>query len=120
MSISRSFTDDINGSVYVMVFATQDEAAAYVQPAGRSEIENAPSPEHRWRGGQWVIPGLTAEDLRVQTLMADQGRMDLLTRLRAATPAQIDSYVENNVTTLAQARAMFKAILKLVALDPRS
>jgi NADP-dependent 3-hydroxy acid dehydrogenase YdfG len=54
-----------------------------------------------------------------EALRADAGRASLLDRLTKATPTQIDAYVDANVTTLAQARAMFKTILKLIALDAR-
>lgn len=56
---------------------------------------------------------------RLSAIRNDAGRVSLIERLKAATPAQIDTYVENNVTTLAQARNMFKTILKLIALDAR-
>jgi len=42
---------------------------------------------------------------------ADATRADLLTRLRTATPAQINSYVDANVTNLTDARTLFKRIL---------
>lgn len=34
--------------------------------------------------------------------------------LMSATPTQIDNFVDNNVTNLAEARTMFKRILKLI------
>jgi hypothetical protein len=57
---------------------------------------------------------------RTDDLRGDAARAALLTRLQAATPSQIDAYVEANVKTIADARAMFKAMLKLIALDGRS
>jgi len=42
-------------------------------------------------------------------------RTDLLNRLRTATPAQINSYVDANVTNIAEARALFKKILLVLA-----
>jgi hypothetical protein len=65
-------------------------------------------------------PAVVAGQQRQDAFRADAGRGDLLTRLLTATPAQIDTYVDNNVTTIAQARTLFKAILKLIALDARS
>lgn len=61
----------------------------------------------------------TLAEQRSASFKADTGRADLLDRLRAATPAQIDAYVDGNVTDLASARAMFKRVLKLIALDAR-
>lgn len=58
-------------------------------------------------------------DPRMVEIKADPGRAALRDRLASATPAQIDAYVDADVTTLAQARGMFKAILKLIALDAR-
>jgi hypothetical protein len=68
----------------------------------------------------WVPPAEpTADEIRAETFKADPTRVDLLARPRTATPAQIDAYVEANVTNLAQARGMFRAVLKLIALDGR-
>jgi hypothetical protein len=50
---------------------------------------------------------------------ADATRVDMLTRLKNATPAQIDAYIEANVTNLAQARAFLKALTKVLALAIR-
>lgn len=58
-------------------------------------------------------------DPRIAVMKADVSREALLDRLRTATPAQIDTYVAANVTTLAQARDMMGTILKLIALDAR-
>lgn len=61
-----------------------------------------------------------AETARRASIQTDPVRVDLLQRLAGATPAQIDTYVDNNVNTLADAKTMFKRILKLIALDQRS
>lgn len=50
-------------------------------------------------------------EIRRTAFDADVTRADLLARLRAATPAQISAYVDNQVTDLASARALFKKIL---------
>lgn len=68
----------------------------------------------------YVKPLPSAEDHRAEIFKSDAGRADLMTRLRTATPAQIDAFIDNNVTTIAQARAVFKAILKAIALDART
>lgn len=71
----------------------------------------------------WIKSGNTPDpaipDARVDAMKADPTRVALLARLRTATPAQIDTYVQANVTNLAQARDMLGTILKLLALDAR-
>lgn len=52
---------------------------------------------------------------RKATFDADATRADLLTRLRTATPAQINSYVDANVANLAEARTLFKRILLVLS-----
>lgn len=71
-----------------------------------------------------VIAFLNAVDLdgvaravrKAQFLETADGE-DLLARLQNATPAQIDSWIDNNVTSVASARAVFKAILKILAAE---
>jgi hypothetical protein len=58
-----------------------------------------------------------AEKARAAGIRTDAGRIDLLQRLRSATPAQVGAYVDNNVTDLAGARALLKKILLLIALQ---
>jgi len=60
-------------------------------------------------------PAVVTARQRQATLNADATRADLLTRLRTATPAQINSYVDANVTNIADARTMFKRILLALA-----
>ncbi len=60
------------------------------------------------------------EAARRTDIRADSGRIDLLNRLQTATPAQIDTWLTNNVTNLAQARAVLAAIIKVIALDVRT
>ncbi len=52
---------------------------------------------------------------RKATFDADATRQELITQLSTATPAQINTYVNNNVTDLAGARALFKKILLVLA-----
>lgn len=59
----------------------------------------------------------SAVQTRIDTFMADSSRADLITRLATATPAQIDTWLQNNVTTLAQARTVLGAIIKVIALN---
>lgn len=67
----------------------------------------------------------TTEAARVRAFRLSQDRIDMLQRLRTATPAQISNYVDNNVagTTaqqVAAVRAILKAILITIALDART
>lgn len=62
---------------------------------------------------------LTASQQRTETFNADPDRVDMLQRLKTATPAQIDSYIEANVTNLAQARSFLKKLTKVLALAIR-
>ena len=56
-----------------------------------------------------------AEKQRLADLRADAMVSDMLARLKIATPADISTFVNNNVTDLAGARTMFKRILLLLA-----
>lgn len=56
-----------------------------------------------------------AREARRAAFDADAFRADLLERLRSASPAQISAYVDNNVTNLVEARALFKRILLVLA-----
>lgn len=62
----------------------------------------------------------SAEASRVNSIRTDSGRIDLLNRLKTATPAQIDSWIDTNVTNIASARTVLKAIVKAIALDART
>lgn len=64
-------------------------------------------------------PAEDAEATRRAAILADTGRLDLLNRLQTATSAEIDTWFDNNVTTLASARNVLKAIVKLIAFDSR-
>lgn len=52
---------------------------------------------------------------RSAAFMSDGDSIDLLDRLRNLTPAQINSYVDNNITNIAGAQAAFKRIIKVLA-----
>ena len=56
-----------------------------------------------------------AKKERLVTFNALLDTADLIQRLKAATPAQIDSWVDTNVTNLADARTVLKAIVKVMA-----
>ncbi len=68
---------------------------------------------------QAEIDAAALEAVREATITSDAGRVDLLSRLRTATAAQIDTWLTNNVTTLAQARTVLAAVIKVIALDHR-
>lgn len=63
---------------------------------------------------------IPAADARAQTFRAEPDRIDLLDRLQTATPAQIGTWIDNNVTSIATARTVLKAIIKVIALDART
>lgn len=62
-------------------------------------------------------PVPTAAEQRTALFVADPTRADLLDKLRNATLAQIDTYVDNNVANLVDARTMLKKIIKVLALN---
>jgi hypothetical protein len=105
---------DTNGNV-INIGPWDDKGGVNPLPAGATQSDESvvTAPD----GGLAVSADPTY--VRTKSFRDDAGRIDLLTRLRTATPAQIDTWVENNVTTLAQARAVFKAIIKVIALDAR-
>jgi hypothetical protein len=61
-------------------------------------------------------PAEIAEEARRAALRADAIALDMLSRLSTATPAQINAFVDGNVTDLAGARAMFKRIILILAI----
>src|SRR5215211_1695264 len=83
-----------------------------------------PPPEFRGIYDDLIAQGVTVEPYsapstaytdRQELLRADPRRIDLLDKLKNASIAQIDTYVDNNVTNIADARLMFKRILLLIA-----
>lgn len=48
---------------------------------------------------------------RIVEFEADSDFSDLLNKIKDATPAQIKTYVQNNVTDLASAKVLFAKIL---------
>lgn len=57
-----------------------------------------------------------AEMARIQQIEEDAQYVAMLNTLKSASAAQIDAYVDAQVTNLADARELFKRILKLLAL----
>ena len=67
---------------------------------------------------QWTVEHdalVVGENVRRNALRQDQRFQTILARLEDATPAEIDDFVEAEVTTLAGARTMFKRVLLLLA-----
>jgi hypothetical protein len=60
-------------------------------------------------------PPPTANQIRVAAIRADPAYVDLLNRARMACASDIDAWLAANVTTLAQARTVLAAIVKLLA-----
>lgn len=52
---------------------------------------------------------------RMEAFTADPDRIDMIHRLKTATPGQIDAYIEANLTNLAQARSFLKKLTKVLA-----
>lgn len=64
-------------------------------------------------------PAYVAEAKRQQAIRDDTSRGDLLAKLKTATPAQIDAFVDA-ADSLPKVRGLIKAMLKAIALDGRS
>jgi hypothetical protein len=60
-------------------------------------------------------PPPTPEQIRAETFNVDADRIEMLDRLRSATPAQIKTYVQNNVTDLASAKVVLAKILLILS-----
>jgi len=56
-----------------------------------------------------------AENTRLNDINNSPDTVDLANRLKTATGPQIDNWIETNVTSLASARAVLKAMVKLMA-----
>jgi hypothetical protein len=63
----------------------------------------------------FLSPPPTAEQLRIAAFKADPTRANLVTLIQGSTPAQIDTWLTINVTTLAQARNVLGQLIKLAA-----
>jgi hypothetical protein len=58
-----------------------------------------------------------AEVTRQSGINADSNLQQLLTQAKTSSVAQIDTWIANNVTTLAQARTVLAAIIKWIAMQ---
>lgn len=61
----------------------------------------------------------SSEAQRQLGIRGDMQRATMLNRLSTATNAQIDNWVSNNVTNMAEVRTAIGMVLKLIALDQR-
>lgn len=87
-------------------------------------LEPRPSEWHEFINGQWVenIEKKTvgeARQLRQTEFFNDLDRQEMVAKLKTTTPAEIDTWLTNNVTNLAQARQVLGKILKILALSVR-
>jgi hypothetical protein len=102
-----------------------ENGVSYVPALGNDTVLDA--------GGEYEIGGQlvgatytppsavpSAEQLRISSFMTQPDRIDIVNRLKTATPAQIDAWILANVTSIATARTVLGAIIKAIALDIRS
>jgi hypothetical protein len=61
-------------------------------------------------------PGQVEREIRAGALAQDADAQTLITRLRSSSPAQIDAYIDENVTSLPEVRRHLKALSKAIAL----
>jgi hypothetical protein len=73
--------------------------------------------EFQARSDAWEAdaPKRAAKQQRNDEIMNDPDRKDLLDKLSNATNAQIGAWVDANVTNLADARKLFKIILRVLS-----
>lgn len=90
-------------------------------------LETGPSSiGYTWTGTVFVPPPSnpdpppTPEQVRAALFQVLPERQDLVQRLQTATPAQIDNWLSLNVTTLAQARTVLGALIKVLCVGPPS
>jgi hypothetical protein len=74
---------------------------------------------------QWVVEqealrlAAEADAQRTLDIKALPERLDMLDKLRSATPQQISDYVDSTVIDLASARALFKRLIYILAIAVR-
>lgn len=108
MAITATYGKD--GSIVV-----RDNGSTYVVPDDMANRERRRLAASNIVIAPYVAPAITPEEQRVTDFEALPERRDLIDRLKTATPAQIDTWLTANVTTLAQARAVLGQILKVLA-----
>lgn len=63
-----------------------------------------------------VLAAVESDRSRNVSFKQDASRIDWVDRLRNATPQQIETYITNNVTNLAQARTVLIGLAKVLAI----
>lgn len=113
----------------VVVGCWNIDPQVYPAPEGtfwQPDPNSLAGPDATWNGTTFVPRALTpeeqaakdasdAKEARENDLRALSDVQDLANRLKTATPAQIDTWVDNNMNNLAQARTVMKALLKVLA-----
>jgi hypothetical protein len=92
---------------------------AYIKMIDGVEVPMTPEEiaDFQARADAWTTdaPKRAAKQQRNQEIMDDPERKDLLDKLGNATNAQISAWIDANVTNLADARKVFKIILRTMA-----
>jgi hypothetical protein len=125
----RTYAQIVNGRVHFTFTAAQLPEWNEAQIDARDITGINPAPAAGWyvSGNTWSADPITPEDI------ADKARRDqdaadlaatradaLITALVTRTPAQIDAYMDANVTSLATARDVLKLLAKCVAIVARA
>jgi hypothetical protein len=93
---------------------------------GHAPIPAAPSRAHAWDEATeaWVVdPALQAAESFESKLNQDFAEVRTLPAVRQflrMSPAEIDAYIDANMTNIAQARAIVKTLAKAVAVSTRA
>lgn len=119
------------GGVVVNVVEWDGLMTTWSPPSGQTAVSVQTGVAIGWTydGNNFIAPGqppLTPEQqaavnatnagtARRADMAAQPDCADLLQRIQTATPAQIDNWIDTNVTTLVAARAVLKAIVKCLA-----
>lgn len=101
---SQWFDTDVSGEASVVQNAAAQAWTAQVKTAWRAFCDA--------NVGQLSTP---PSAVRLATFQSDTNRQAILAAIGNATPAQVASYVNNNVTDLASAKAMLVKITLLLA-----
>lgn len=95
--------------------ATQQHPQAVRAKIGGYWVDYVGSAPSAQEVADHMSPPPSAEQVRDASFKADPARVDWVDRLRNASPQQIETYITNNVTNLAQARTVLIALAKVLA-----
>lgn len=101
-------TEPPEGVAYKQIFI--DGIIGYL-PLTEDELLQRQTDEQKHQ--QRKLAGATERD-RLNTFSESLDFIDLQNRLKTATASQVNTWVDNNVTSLAEARTVLKAIIKLL------